>query len=305
MLGYIKPKSEELRVREYQYYRAVYCGLCHRMGNCTGQCSRATLSYDFAFLALVRHALVGEPITIQKQRCIIHPFRARPTAQKSKTLDYCADASILLVHHKLMDDLSDERGLKKLRSAAVRPFLSGAFRRARKRLPELNETIAMHLATLSAMEKDQEAPHGADAFAEVFGNLLADVVSYGLDGTNARIAREMGQAIGRWIYLVDAADDFREDKKRGRFNPYANTFGTSPSQKDWEAVRLTLTAHLCRAEQAFLLIDSYTAPEQKEILANILYLGLPKIGKEIAEQKHSDGDQSSKPWKGKQHEKSI
>ena len=57
MFGYIRPHTPELRVREYEYYKAVYCGLCRSMGKCTGQCSRMTLSYDFAFLSLVRMAL--------------------------------------------------------------------------------------------------------------------------------------------------------------------------------------------------------------------------------------------------------
>ena len=43
MLGYIKTDTQELRVREHHYYRALYCGLCHRMGKCTGNCSRMTL----------------------------------------------------------------------------------------------------------------------------------------------------------------------------------------------------------------------------------------------------------------------
>ena len=48
--------KHELRVREDVFYRALYCGLCHRMGKCTGQCSRMTLNYDFVFLAAVRLA---------------------------------------------------------------------------------------------------------------------------------------------------------------------------------------------------------------------------------------------------------
>ena len=78
MLGYVRTDAQELRVREHQYYRALYCGLCHRMGKCTGQCSRMTLNYDFVFLAAVRLALTGEKPSVKKQRCVAHPFRSRP-----------------------------------------------------------------------------------------------------------------------------------------------------------------------------------------------------------------------------------
>ena len=283
MLGYVKTDSQELRMREYHYYRALYCGLCHRMGKCTGNCSRITLSYDFVFLAAVRLALTGEAPTIKKQRCFLHPFRPRPTAQKSQALDYCADASALLVYHKLLDDLHDERGLKKLRAVLMRPFLSSAYRRAKKRYPALDTVIDGHLKKLSEYESTAHFA-GADALAEQFGLLMRAVFSEGLSGTNARIAAEIGAAIGHWIYLADAADDFAEDRKRGRFNPYLKLFGDAPTSADWENLRLALTALLCKAESAILLIDDYPAPELREILSNILYLGLPQTGKRITEK---------------------
>ena len=77
MLGYVRVKSQELRLREYDCYRALYCGLCKSMGKCTGQCSRMTLSYDFVFLAAVRIALTEEPLQIKKVRCLLHPIRRR------------------------------------------------------------------------------------------------------------------------------------------------------------------------------------------------------------------------------------
>ena len=283
MLGYVKTDSQELRMREYHYYRALYCGLCHRMGSCTGNCSRMTLSYDFVFLAAVRLALAGESPEIKKQRCFLHPFRPRPTAQKCQALDYCADASALLVYHKLLDDLHDERGLKKLRAVLMRPFLRPAYRRAKKRHPTLDTVIDDHLKKLSEYESTADFA-GADALAEQFGLLMRAVFSEGLSDANARIATEIGAAIGHWIYLADAADDFAEDRKRGRFNPYLKLVGDAPTSADWENLRFALTALLCKAESAVLLIDNYPAPELREILSNILYLGLPQTGKRITEK---------------------
>ena len=283
MLGYVKTDSQELRMREYHYYRALYCGLCHRMGKCTGNCSRMTLSYDFVFLAAVRLSLTGESPEIKKQRCFLHPLRPRLTAQKCQALDYCADASALLVYHKLLDDLHDERGLKKARAVLMRPLSSFAYRRAKKRHPDLDHAIAEHLKQLSAYESSPDFV-GADALAEQFGMLMGAVFSEGLSETDARIASAVGSAVGHWIYLADAADDFEEDRKRGRFNPYLRLFGNEPTSADWENLRLALTAQLCVAERGFLLIDNYPAPELKEILSNILYLGLPQTGKKITEK---------------------
>ena len=290
MLGYIKTATPELRVREHAFYRALYCGLCKHMGKCTGQCSRMTLSYDFVFLAAVRMTLTRETVTLKKERCIVHPLRRRLTVKDSATLSYCADASALLVYHKLMDDIADERGGKRLKAMLMRPFFRSAYRRAQKRLPELDGVISQHLRALATYEKDTEASPSADQPALYFGDLMAAVCAEGLQGAEARIASNIGRAIGRWVYLVDAADDFEEDRKRGRFNPYLRLFGDHPTDEDWENVRLALTALLCDAERAYLLMDEFPAPELREILSNLLYLGLPQTGERITSRRNEQKD---------------
>lgn len=284
MLGYVRTNAPELRVREQQYYRAIYCGLCHRMGTCTGQCSRMTLSYDFVFLAALRLSLAGETPEIKKQRCLRHPFRTRPTLAPCEPLDYCADASAILCYHKLRDDLTDERGAKRFRAVMLRPFFGHAYRRAKKRRPELDRMIVKHLESLSVMEKAPDTSGSADALAERFGAVMAEVFSDGLSGNEKRLAHAIGRSVGRWIYLADAADDFGEDIRRCRFNAYRQALGDAPTDADWENVRLAMTAHLYEAERAFLLIDSYPAPELREILANILYLGLPETAERVTKQ---------------------
>ena len=133
MFGYIRVNAQELRVREYECYRALYCGLCKHMGKCTGQCSRLSLSYDFVFLAAVRIALSKEQITAKKKRCLLHPFRPRKCVTDSPALAYCANASALLTYHKLADDIADEKGLKKLRALLAKPFFAGAYRKAKRK----------------------------------------------------------------------------------------------------------------------------------------------------------------------------
>lgn len=297
MLGYVRTDVQELRIREHQYYRALYCGLCHRMGKCTGQCSRMTLNYDFVFLATLRLALTGERPSIQPRRCLLHPIRRRPTALACHALDFCADASSLLVHHKLADDRADEKGFKRLLAGTASALLRGGYKRARRRYPALDDEIASRLRELSDYENGVKTFDCADQLAEVFGKLMSAVFSEGLAGPEGRIAAAMGSALGRWLYLVDAADDFAEDVKKGRFNPLCKAFGQTPTVQDWENLCLTLTALLCEAERAFLLIDSYTDPEQREILSNILYLGLVKAGdrytKKPTLQEHTKGNDNT------------
>ncbi len=286
MLGYVKTDAQELRLREYRVYRALYCGLCRRMGKCTGNCSRMSLSYDFVFLAAVRLLLTGEEIEIEKRRCLVHPLRPRPTVKACRALDDCADFSALLVYHKLCDDVQDERGGKRLRARIARLFFKKAYRKARGRHPVLDAAIGEHLRALSDCEKSAELA-GADAPAEQFGLVMRDVFAEGLPADAARIAADMGRAIGHWIYLVDAADDFSEDIKHDRYNPYRGLFGDNPNEADWENVRLSLTAHLCRLERGYLLLEEHPTKELYEILSNILYIGLPETGEWVTSPQKS------------------
>ena len=280
MFGYVKTCPSELRLRDYECYRAYYCGLCKTMGSCTGQCSRLTLSYDFVFLAAVRCSLAGEEPDVKRFRCLLHPLRRRKRVKKSPQLSYCADASALLTAAKIADDLADERGFRRLRAFFRRLFFGGAARRARRRHPDLYRTIADDLSRLRAIEED-ETIVSADAPAEVFGHLLGAIFSAELSGDAARIAAAIGDAVGRWIYLADAADDLAADAKKGRYNPLLRLFGQEPTAADWETVRTGLTATLFRAQRAFELIDAFPCPELREILANILYLGLPKTTEKL------------------------
>ena len=286
MFGYIKTVPAELRLREYECYRAYYCGLCRSMGKCTGACSRLTLSYDFAFLAVVRAWLCGEKAETKRFRCALHPLRRRLTVIHSKQLDYCADASVLLSYHKCLDDLADERGLRRLRARLAKLTLRGGYKKAKRRHPALDEAIRTSLADLSAYEK-QSDPHSADIPAARFGDLMAAVFSDGLDGSTARIAADFGRGIGKWIYLVDAADDYAEDIRRKRFNPYTGLLGTEMTDENRRAIALSLTEILCDVERAFLLFPEPPCAEVREITSNVLYLGMPRTAERVLFPSHS------------------
>ena len=60
MFGYIRPKIPELKVREYDQYKGIYCSLCKRMGKEYGIASRFALSYDSTFLVLMMLGLEDE-----------------------------------------------------------------------------------------------------------------------------------------------------------------------------------------------------------------------------------------------------
>ena len=296
MFGYVKPLNAELRMREYDCYRAYYCGLCRSMGECTGQCSRMTLSYDIVFLAAVRCYLAGEKPQFKKIRCILHPIRRRRAVVNSPQLAYCAHVSALLAYGKCRDDVADESGVRRLRARLGMLWMVSAYRRSARLYPELDRQISNHLSRLQALEATAEP--NADEASMIFGDLMKDIFSEGLEGFPARIAAEIGYAVGRWVYLIDAADDLSEDRKKHRFNPYARILGAPPTAEDAESIRRALNLILTRAEQAYELMDEPPTPELREIIGNILFFGLPHTASKILKKEFP----SQEPPKEQNHD---
>ena len=286
MFGYIRAHRPELKLREDEYYRALYCGLCRTMGKCTGQCSRLTLSYDFTFLALVRMALSGERAELERRRCIVHPLRKRKMARPSPELEYCAAAAAILGYYKLADDKNDERGAKRLRAKMLKPAFLSFKKRAlrikftRGELSELEGKIVASLEELSGIEKQRL--ESVDRPADIFGQLMADLLSFGFEGNEERIAIDIGRHIGRWIYIIDAADDFDEDVKKSRYNPFSCLYGAeglTPQRR--EAVKIALLNELCSSEGAFDLLEVTDSPDLAGIIDNIRFIGLPAVADDV------------------------
>ena len=277
MFGYVKVNNSELKVKEYEFYRGTYCGLCRSMGKCTGQCSRMTLNYDFVFLALVRMALDTPKIHFEQKRCLAHPFKKRNSMVRNAALDYCSATSAILNYQKVKDDISDEKGFKKLRARLVLPFVAHARKKAIKKNPSLKEldaAVAQKLSELSAIEKSDRV--SVDEPANCFGELLGQIMAFGFDGSDARVAFEFGKSIGAWIYIADALDDMKDDFKKGRYNPFIRLYdGNLPSEEQLTSIYYAIKNRLYSAEAAFDLFDADDGAI-KNIIQNVIYLGIPE-----------------------------
>ncbi len=292
MFGYVKPFIPNLRVKEYDFYKSVYCGLCRAMKMHTGEVSRMTLSFDMTFFALVRIALERTDFNIRKRRCIAHPVRRRPMMDDNEALRYTAYVSALLTYHKIEDTIADERGFKRLGARMIKPWASGMRKRAKKAHETPDEIVANALKALSELEKSECAV--PDMPADVFGNMLGELLAFGLDGARARIAHEIGLHTGRWVYLTDAVFDYESDVKSGSYNPFRFAFTENGLMQTFKNTSLkgimTMEADAIMRAAALLDFEGQTA--LKSCIENIIYDGMESALSVAYGKEYTDGERS-------------
>ena len=272
MFGYVSVSLKELADSQRQRYQAVYCGLCRSIRTHAGQLARLSLSYDMTFLALLLMSLYEPQEQGGPDACKLHPLRKRPWTG-SDIIDYCADLNVALAYFNCMDDWQDDRSRRaKWLAAQLSPSLSAI----QRRWPRQYGAMEACLEQLSRLEADGCAD--PDAPANCFGQLMAELLVYEED-LWAPTLREMGMALGRFIYLADARIDFSKDTRKKKYNPYVAAQITDPAQQERH---LVLAIGRCTA--AF---EKLPLVQDKAILDNILYSGVwvkfPKQRKEAAQ----------------------
>lgn len=285
MFGYVKPFVPNLRVKEYELYKSIYCGLCCSMKKHTGNFSRVSLNYDMTFFALARMVLCDTDFSIRKHRCIVHPVKKRPIMNDNEALAYASYVSALLTAHKIDDVILDDKGLKKVGASMAKPFASSMKRLAKRAEYEIGGIVSDAMEQIHLLEKEQcPIP---DMPADIFGGMLGNLLSLGLSGAKQRIAHEIGLHTGRFVYLIDAICDYEDDLKNGSYNPFIYAFSGEEMQRFKEnTLRGVLTIEADAILRAFDLLSFEGKPMFRECIENIIVDGMGNalsiaVGKEI------------------------
>lgn len=277
MFGYIKPFKPDLRMGEYDAYKAVYCGLCGQLGQSYGPIARLTLSYDFAFLAML-HWAVGEedePV-LEPGRCYGNPLKKLSICRAGEPLAHSADIALLMLYYKLLDNMSDGGVSARLGWGLLHPLAKAGWKKAAARRPGSQEIIARSMAEQTALEA--AGCTSVDAACQPSAQTMAELLaSLSPDPSQQRILERIGYLVGRYVYLCDALDDLEADLKSGSYNPLVQRYQLS-AQSGLEALQeayrygrdaIYLTAG--EAAKAYQLLE---VARFGSILDNVFYQGL-------------------------------
>lgn len=261
MFGYVMANKPELKIREFDRYKAFYCGLCRRLGETNGRISKITLTYDMTFLILLLSSLYEPEETEETHRCMIHPAKKQRMIYNEIT-DYASDMNILLSYYHFLDDWEDERSAKGL--CASRLFRGRAEKIAEK-YPRQAEKMKEKLSRLSELE--QQGVTEPDEISRPFGELMAELFVY-RDDAFRDILQRFGFFLGKYIYLLDAYMDLETDRKNNSFNPFLSM----SRQADFDDRVGGMLDGTMRS--AIVEFEKLPLEQDLPILRNILYEGV-------------------------------
>lgn len=285
MFGYIIPDKPELKIKEFELFRAYYCGICKAIASRYGHIPRFALSYDLTFLAIFLSSIDTDDIRLDLSRCITKPFKKIPLVKRDKAIDYAAGMNIILAYHNIKDDIYD----RSYRAYPILPLLYPAYRKAKKAYQEQDLFIRTQLDELRELEREN-CPL-IDQAAKPFSNLLASLVTEAASahGEENKVLRDFGYNVGKWLYTIDALDDLLEDIKGKNYNPILAQFlpdlrpktGKIDKEKRKEIQEYLSFVLNYTLKQVCLSYEALDIKRNKSILDNIIYGGMYNKTKQI------------------------
>ena len=260
MFGMISANVKELTKAERIRYNAIYCGICRGIREDCSSGARVGLSFDMAFLAALLMSLYEPEETTGRRACGLHPICPRPWVD-NRYIRYCAQMNVALCYYKALDDYEDEG---RARAKLMMKVFGRDLEEIKANYPRQCAAMERCLAELRQLE--QENCPNPDLPAGCFGALLGEIFVCHEDMW-ADTLRQMGDALGRFIYLADAAMDFRRDRKQQQYNPFL-AMGMGEAPKKWEQFLVLAMGRCTDYYERLPLV------QDKPLLDNILYSGI-------------------------------
>lgn len=271
MFGYIRISKGELKIKEYDTYKAVYCSLCKKLGKDYGIVSRLTLSYDFTFLALINMSLKEKCPGYTTGRCAFNPLKKCNYCSDTDDLQMPAATAMIMLYYKILDNIADEKGFKKLGYRLILPVFKRAYKKARRSYPEIDEVVGEYISEQTLLEKADT--NDLDAICHPTANALARILEFcSVDKNEQRILNRIGYCLGKYIYLMDALCDREDDLKKKSYNIINLLDGNDAEE------RIKRQIYYCINESA-AAFELLPVKRYKTILGNIIYLGLEETYK--------------------------
>ena len=275
MFGYVTPCKMELKIKDYEKFKAYYCGLCKTIKSNYGNLPRVVLNYDMTFLAILLHSLDDDSPSYIKKHCIVHPMRKKIIMVSNPPLEYAAFCNITLAYFKLLDNVNDDKSIK---SKLLSILLKVCTKKTCVKFANNIEYIEKKLDELYSFEKNKDSI-SIDEISHPFGELTGYILSSYIekDNINSEILYNLGYNLGKWIYIIDAWDDLEKDMNEEKYNPI--NFILNKDNKNYKDFsreieeRIDFILTMC-GRHCLDCLSKLHIKKNEELLYNILQYGL-------------------------------
>lgn len=284
MFGYVTVDKSEMRFKDFETYKAVYCSLCKQLGKDYSIFTRFILNYDCTFFALLLLSQKESCDGFSVGRCKFNPLKKCSYLKADEdVLSLAAALSVITAYFKLVDNISDSGFFTRIGCYMLLPFFSLWRKKAMRRYPHIDSAVKKMSDDQSVVEKDENCI--IDKASDPTATMLSTILSSS-DSDNDEIKtvyRNLGYYLGKWIYLIDAVNDYEEDKKHSNFNPYIILY-KNDVKSHLDDIEKSLNHCL---SQVYLSYNFLEPKRFSDIIENILTRGLPKKQKSVLYSKNN------------------
>lgn len=287
MFGYIKPYRPELKLKEITKYSNAYCALCDQLKKDYGFASRFILNYDITFLLLCLNYFNDNDIEKRKIWCPYNPIKNKSVMLSSSALQYSAFINYWLVTEKMLDDYNDDKNYFK---SVLRKILVSKkqFKNIKTNYEEQVNSLACLLHQVYQNETNIIDAFGFDKVTNAFGDFFAEIFMVAnVSEDEKMLLKKLFFQIGKWIYIIDAYDDFEKDVKKKRFNLLYSLSANEKMEKE-EAFEKSFSIHLQLRQKIDVLLKDLVGVFNDDCLVNILTFGFDNVFYKITEKKYKD-----------------
>ena len=278
MFGYILPDKPNMFMKDYALYKCFYCGMCKSIREKhKSNLLRISVNYDMTFINILLHGITAQPMEFKEEACILNPFKKKCVLKSDPVSDSCVYLNTLLADFKARDDLTDEPSFSK---RFLRFIFKRKVKQAQKALPKAAELL--NIAYNEQVEAEKREKATFDSAATPFANCMQGIFEALLGDKYSERVGDLAFYLAKYVYLLDAVDDFEKDVKKGEFNPFKR-YGDAKTKAELidlhgDELNEILNGLLFCIKDAYAQIPVFNT---ESIITNTLWYGLGARAREI------------------------
>ena len=277
MFGYVLPHIPNLKVYEHEIYKATYCGLCKHIKKKIGGLFRLNLSYDMVFFAMFFIAYLEDNFSLEKKFCKLHPFKKRFCVKHCLSLNKAAIIGGIFCYFKTKDNIIDCKGFKKFLNYIFLITIKRSYNKIKQKENEIYVFVSEYIKEQNILEKKKNL--SLDNYSHPTANCLGNIFKSLSKNEQDNIALyRIGYMLGKYIYLMDALDDFKKDIKNKNFNPIVAAKLKKTNTEMFVETNQLINFSISQLAEYF---EKLTLTKNVGILRNIIYLGLKNTKQQI------------------------